>query len=187
MILDAAPLLPSSYLPLYIFEPRYRRMLAHALESERLFAVASRGSKQAGAHREIGGLGIFGACVSNSDGTSNLILQGLARVKFTAWSKRDGYPLADISILESEALDSPENSALQKEILGLMRRAANQIPDHLFAMLAEAPDSSIFSDLAAAAIVAEPALRQRLLEETHVGRRLEILAAYLASSPACAG
>src|SRR5438876_10952179 len=45
---DQAPVMPSpgavlfphALLPLYIFEPRYREMLAHALAHERMFCVA---------------------------------------------------------------------------------------------------------------------------------------------------
>ena len=38
MILPKATLFPSAPLPLYIFEPRYRQMLAHALDTQRMFA-----------------------------------------------------------------------------------------------------------------------------------------------------
>jgi len=40
MTLPNATLFPQALLPLYIFEPRYRQMLADALHSNRLFAVA---------------------------------------------------------------------------------------------------------------------------------------------------
>ncbi|MBI3192595.1 MAG: LON peptidase substrate-binding domain-containing protein, partial [Pedosphaera parvula] len=40
MILPNAILFPQAMLPLHIFEPRYRRMLADALHSHRMFCVA---------------------------------------------------------------------------------------------------------------------------------------------------
>jgi len=40
MPLPGAVLFPHALLPLYIFEPRYREMLAHALAHERMFCVA---------------------------------------------------------------------------------------------------------------------------------------------------
>jgi len=40
MTLPNATLFPQALLPLYIFEPRYRQMLAEALHSSRMFAVA---------------------------------------------------------------------------------------------------------------------------------------------------
>ena len=40
MTLPNATLFPQALLPLYIFEPRYRHMLADALHSNRMFSVA---------------------------------------------------------------------------------------------------------------------------------------------------
>ncbi|MCX7915835.1 MAG: LON peptidase substrate-binding domain-containing protein, partial [Verrucomicrobiae bacterium] len=38
MVLPNAVLFPGAVLPLYVFEPRYRRMLADALAGDRMFA-----------------------------------------------------------------------------------------------------------------------------------------------------
>lgn len=162
-------------------------MLASALEADRLFAIASRIEDSSDEVYSVGGLGIVRACVANSDGTSNLILQGLVRVKFLSWSTHDGYPYAEISVLHPDGLDAPQNPALQKEILGVLSRQGDNVPDHLLTMLAESPNSSVFADLAAAAVVADFPVRQRLLEEVNATRRLEILASYLSSSAAFAG
>src|SRR6267378_1924673 len=40
MTLPNATLFPQALLPLYIFEPRYRRMLVDSLHSDRMFSVA---------------------------------------------------------------------------------------------------------------------------------------------------
>jgi len=40
MTLPSATLFPQALLPLYIFEPRYRRMLVDALNTDRMFSVA---------------------------------------------------------------------------------------------------------------------------------------------------
>jgi Lon protease-like protein len=82
MTLPNATLFPQALLPLYIFEPRYRQMLADALNSNRMFSVAMQ--KQ-GSTREtpspVAGLGLIRVSVGHRDGTSHLILQGLARVE----------------------------------------------------------------------------------------------------------
>jgi Lon protease-like protein len=39
MPLPGAVLFPHALLPLYIFEPRYRKMLEHALQRHRMFCV----------------------------------------------------------------------------------------------------------------------------------------------------
>src|SRR3974377_1264678 len=82
MTLPNATLFPQALLPLYIFEPRYRQMLADALHPHRMFSVAMQ---KPGSGREspspVAGLGLIRVSVGHRDGTSHLILQGLARVE----------------------------------------------------------------------------------------------------------
>src|SRR5256886_16469437 len=82
MTLPNATLFPQALLPLYIFEPRYRQMLADALHSNRMFSVAMQ---KPGSTREspspVAGLGLIRVWVAHRDGTSHLCLQGVARVE----------------------------------------------------------------------------------------------------------
>src|ERR1700677_334490 len=82
MTLPNATLFPQSLLPLYIFEPRYRRMLADSLDTDRMFSVAMQ---KPGRSREtpspVAGLGLIRVSVGHQDGPSHLVLQGLARVE----------------------------------------------------------------------------------------------------------
>src|SRR5437588_2593695 len=82
MTLPNATLFPQALLPLYIFEPRYRRMLTDALKSNRMFSVAMQ---HPGRSREtpcsVAGLGLIRVAVDHDDGTSHLILQGLSRIE----------------------------------------------------------------------------------------------------------
>ena len=92
-------LFPNSLLPLHIFEPRYRAMLHTALEEERMFCIAltKRGIDEWSSPKDfhhIAGLGLVRACVGRGDGTSHLILQGLARVKFTKFVQEAPFPIA---------------------------------------------------------------------------------------------
>jgi Lon protease-like protein len=74
MTLPEATLFPQALLPLYIFEPRYRQMLADALHSNRMFSVAMQ---KPGSSREtpspVAGLGLIRVSVGHRDGTSHLI------------------------------------------------------------------------------------------------------------------
>ena len=82
MTLPNATLFPQALLPLYIFEPRYRQMLADALGTHRMFSVAMQ---KPDTTREtplpVAGLGLIRVSVGHKDGTSHLILQGLTRVE----------------------------------------------------------------------------------------------------------
>ncbi len=78
-------MLPGALLPLHIFEPRYRALLAHSLETHRMIGMAtldpSRPAPDPGhppLHREIG----VGEIVSHQplpDGRSNIVLQYVGR------------------------------------------------------------------------------------------------------------
>lgn len=82
MTLPSATLFPQALMPLYIFEPRYQRMLRDALHSHRMFTVAmQRPDRQRENPCVVAGLGLIRVSVRHSDGTSHLILQGLTRVQ----------------------------------------------------------------------------------------------------------
>jgi ATP-dependent Lon protease len=97
MTLPSATLFPQALLPLYIFEPRYRQMLADMLRTDRMFSVAMQ---QPGKQRElpcpVAGLGLIRVSVAHQDGTSHLILQGLSRVQLVKTVQVKPYRIASI-------------------------------------------------------------------------------------------
>ena len=99
MPLPGAVLFPHALLPLYIFEPRYRKMLEHALQQHRMFCVTLIKPSCPDWHAaedffHLATAGLIRACVGRSDGTSNLILQGLQRVRFTSFEQEKPFPIA---------------------------------------------------------------------------------------------
>src|SRR3954468_12920125 len=102
MTLPEATLFPQALLPLYIFEPRYRQMLADALHSNRMFLVAMQ---RPGSTREspspVAGLGLIRVSVGHRDGTSHLILQGLARVQLAEAVRYKPYRIQRIQPIET--------------------------------------------------------------------------------------
>src|SRR5205814_6931216 len=122
MPLPGALLFPHSLLPLYIFEPRYQQMLEHALNHHRIFSVAlvkpDRTEWESTADFfHVAGVGLIRACVGRGDGTSNLILQGLERVRFTSFAQDEPFPIAAIEPLESESETSDETEPLAAKVL----------------------------------------------------------------------
>src|SRR5688572_16307684 len=95
MTLPNAILFPQVMLPLFIFEARYRKMLKAVLESDRMFAIAmQKPGNPKGTPSDIAGLGLLRAAVTHNDGTSHLILQGIARIQLTETVKHRPYRLA---------------------------------------------------------------------------------------------
>ena len=121
MTLPNATLFPQALLPLYIFEPRYRQMLADALHSNRMFSVAMQ---RPGNSREtpapIAGLGLIRVSVGHSDGTSHLILQGLARVELKEAVRYKPYRIQRIRPLETPPCDNVKVDALVAKVRELL-------------------------------------------------------------------
>lgn len=117
MTLPSATLFPQALLPLYIFEPRYRQMLADMLRTDRMFSVAMQ---QPGKQREapcvVAGLGLIRVSVGHQDGTSHLILQGLARVELVDTVRVRPYRIASIRPLQPAPSDNVMVDALVAKV-----------------------------------------------------------------------
>ncbi len=187
MPLPGTVLFPHALLPLYIFEPRYREMLEHALQQHRMFCVAlikpSCPDWQAPEDFfHFATAGLIRACVGRGDGTSNLILQGLRRVRFTSFKQEKPFPIAGIDVVESRDPMTVETEALGTkvvELYGRLKQDRRPLPTKLDQYLSELRDLEMLADLTASAFVSDPLRRQRLLEEHSVNQRLRFLIKYL--------
>jgi len=121
MTLPNATLFPQALLPLYIFEPRYRQMLSDALHSNRMFSVAMQ---KPGRAREtpspVAGLGLIRVSVGHRDGTSHLILQGLARVELEGAVRYKPYRIQRIRPLHAPPCDNVTVDALVAKVRELL-------------------------------------------------------------------
>ena len=121
MTLPSATLFPQALLPLYIFEPRYRKMLADMLKTDRMFSVAMQ---KPGNKREtpcqVAGLGLIRVSVGHQDGTSHLILQGLTRVELVETVQTRPYRMASIRPLQALPSDNVAIDALVAKVQELV-------------------------------------------------------------------
>jgi Lon protease-like protein len=187
MPLPGALLFPHALLPLHIFEPRYQAMLDHALREHRMFSVALVKPQRTQWNStddffDVAGVGLIRACVGRGDGTSNLILQGLRRVRFTGFEQSAPFPLARIEPLESDSVSTVETEALGAKVIELyskLKRAGRQLPEKVDNYLSHLTDMEMLADLMAATFINDPSRRQQLLEELSLNRRLRLLIQYL--------
>ena len=207
MTLPGAILFPQAMLPLYIFEPRYRRMLSDALGSHRMFSVAMQ---RPGRTREtpcsVAGLGLIRASVARKDGTSNLVLQGIARVELAETVRYRPYRVNRIRALKSTATDSVAVDALTVKVLELVSERLEQgfeLPFHVLKKLGQLedldpadlpPDFALkqaieilaklnnpeqIADLVCGTLLSSPTERQLLLETVDLETRLKHLIHFL--------
>ncbi len=187
MVLPGATLFPQALLPLHIFEPRYRTMLRHALERDRMFCVAMvrRGVEDwvdEGDFCHVAGLGLVRACVEREDGRSNLVLQGLARVRLSGFDRSAPFVVAELEELPSEATEGPEAARLADRTRALCHRFKERgidLPPQLDQYLGQITEPGVLADVVANTFVASPVGRQKLLEERSETKRLRLLVRYL--------
>jgi Lon protease-like protein len=178
MTLPNAILFPQALLPLYVFEPRYRAMLRESLESQRMFAVAlPHGSTSAAPvpHR-VAGVGLIRACVDKPDGSSNLILQGVSRVRFTDFVQEKPYYVGRIEILSTEESDALEVEALSVKVLemiGIMHDSGEIQAEGIMKFLNEIRDYDALADIVTYSFIEDVESKQKILETLNLRQRLQ--------------
>jgi len=187
MPLPGAVLFPHALLPLYIFEDRYRDMLEHALQRDRMFSVtlikpSCAEWRAPDVFFHFATVCLIRACVDRGDGTSNLVLQGLHRVRFSTFQQETPFPIARIDIIESTNSAIVESEALAEKVLELyakLKRAERRLPPKVDRYLAQLGYLEMRADLVASTFVDDPLRRQRMLEESSLNQRLRLLITYL--------
>lgn len=200
MTLPHATLFPQTLLPLYIFEPRYRKMLADALETHRLFIVARQ---RPGTRREIpeavAGLGMIRVSVNHDDGTSHLLLQGVTRVRLKQAVRYKPYRvqrIQPIRIVECDSVAADAMMARVKELVqelvqlgqplclpaGTLKPDWNEVQTcagDVLRYLGSLQDPESLADLTACAVLQNSDSRQVLLEIEEIEVRLRKLIQFL--------
>ena len=187
MLLPDCTLFPHGGLPLQIFEPRYREMLEQALEGDCFFAVARLiGEEQEELERctaDIGTIGLVRASREQEDGTSQLLLHGVMRVRFTEWHEGYGYPCASIEPQVVYFEPEEQAQAAMKTLRGSVEDAIRALPEEVqtgvLTLLDRADGPGLMTDIVSQQFVHDPDLRQQLLELDSAGARIPVLCEYL--------
>jgi len=188
MPLPNAILFPRVLLPLHIFEPRYKKMLADCLTEERMFAVAllQRGKESEGENPvpfPIAGVGVIRTSIVRPDGSSNLILEGVARVRICEYVKLVPYLIARIEPLASteEVAKIPRGPLLQvvRQLAHARARAGAKLPKSVLAALRTIKNPGYLSDLVSYTLLDDFYEKQLMLETLSIDERLDKLVALL--------
>jgi ATP-dependent Lon protease len=193
MALSDCTLFPHCLLPLFIFESRYREMINHVLENDRIFCIGTvrpgmdpDGPEAESAIHTISTAGMIRACVGQPDGTSHLILQGLRRIQITGWEQTEPFRIAKVETFEEQpspsmAAEDPEpaeDPALLAADLLDLTTTRGPLSSALAEQLNEIEDPATTADVIAYNLVREPRLKQQILEMPQLLSRLRTLLAY---------
>lgn len=181
-------LFPNTLLPLHIFEPRYRAMVTDCLARDRRLAMVGLKPSDHGdyagrpAVHEVAGLGRIVKCERLATGRFNILLKGEVRVRIERELPSDTlYRLVQSVELQDAGAERDAVPPLLDEVRRACRRILEVVrratPEMEATLTAAAP--GILCDQVASAVIPSPAVRQALLEELDVERRLRRLLAEL--------
>jgi ATP-dependent Lon protease len=180
--------LPDTLTPLAIGQERSIQLVNDALAGSRMLVmVASRNPEleQPGPDDlyRVGVVGAIARMIKVPDGTLRILVQGGQRVQIDRWVQEAPYLVAEISELPDSIVETPELTALSRNVQETFSRIVDQVPylpEELQYALANIEDPSALSHLIAGSLRMKSDEKQELLEETDVLRRLRRLAEILA-------
>lgn len=117
------------------------------------------------------------------DGTMRVVLRGLARAEVTKMSYRGGYFSAEFRLIDEKPAGSAQAEALAREAVAAFQQAAAlgmTAPPEVVETLSSVDDPRYLSDLMAHHLPSPAAIKQSLLEQNSIERRLEELFKILA-------
>ena len=177
--LPGVVLLPGTLLPLHIFEPRYRAMVADALSGEHTIGMAMMrpGWAKAGptpAIFPVGGAGRIVASEELPDGRYDIVLEGEFRYRVLDETPPSPYRIARVEEIRSIPFPTAEEAArVTREAMRLFGQIAGPMA------LAPLPEEDLPPERLASEIALrlryEPAELQRYLETDALAERLSTL------------
>ncbi|MGH9112480.1 MAG: LON peptidase substrate-binding domain-containing protein [Acidimicrobiales bacterium] len=178
-------LLPGMLLPLHVFEPRYRQLVADCRAADGTFGVVliERGSEVGGGdvRTDVGTLAQIARADALPDGRWVLAAVGVRRIRVEAWLPDDPYPRAELVDWPDDPdgagdLDWEDVTALLRRTAALRRELGEPAPP---LDLELAGDPVVASYQAAAVAPIGPADRQRLLAAPSLPARAGLVRAML--------
>jgi uncharacterized protein len=180
--LPTVVLFPSVFLPLHVFEPRYREMVADAVASDRLIGMVllrpgwQRDYEGRPPVYAVGCSGVVTHVERMADGRYNLVLRGVERFRIVEENHERSYRRAVVEPLADQAL-TPEDRAVirnQRAKLETMLSPAVQKAGADSAMPSTMSDEDLVNALAQY-LDLEPLEKQALLEKSSLRTRAESL------------
>lgn len=186
MTLPGIVFFPKAMVPLRIFESRYRQMLADVIEGHRMFALLGldeKAAKDADSFEpplKTASAGIIRICKKNPDGTSNLLLQGISRIRVLEVVREEPYRMVKVEPLDTivdatQPVARPELALLLEENRDLGGDATEEILEYLNPL----KNDEAYVDLVAFVLCRETYRKQRLLEILDLTERASLLATHL--------
>lgn len=185
MVLGDCYLFPGCLLPLFIFEERYRLMLADALRTERMFCIGTRIRTGDGKSEllPVSTAGLIRACKKQADGTSHVMLQGMRRIRLNGCQQEKPFVVAEVepmtTVIETEPDYVNELKQRSLELLPDAAACAGESMRNLRTALVKIECPELVCDILSYHFVRRPAVQRSLLVEPVLEKRYDTLIAEL--------
>ena len=180
---------PGTALPLHLFEPRYRRMVEDCIDSGPMAMAVTllapgweEDYEGNPAIHEVAGAGRIVAHQLRDDGTHDVILHGLKRVRLHEIASDDvPYRRARaVPIDDAGEVSSAELIAMIACATNVAARVRERQPDFQLHISSELPAGRA-ADVVADQLIVSPEYRQRVLQESDVPTRIGLVTDAIAS------
>ena len=179
---------PEMLIPLNVGQQRSIELVNDVLRGDRsIVMVASRTPEVEVPTPEdlytVGVIGVVARMIRVPDGTLRVLIQGGQRVRIDGWVATEPYLVAQISELPDVVNQTPELTALMRNVQQTFTDIVNEVPylpEELQIMVANVEEPSTLTHLIAGALRLRTEEKQELLEEVDVTKRLRRLSEILA-------
>jgi Lon protease-like protein len=172
-------LFPGASLPLHIFEPRYRELLADCRRGDGRFGVvlATGGPERELPRGRVGCVAEVQEVHALPDGRSNVLVEGVERFAFEEFvDSPASYFVGEVSAYEDEPVEDAEElrtmDAEVRTLFARVARAARAIADDNDPVPTLPPDPALLSFRVASLVDLDNDARQRLLVSRSPAERL---------------
>ncbi|WP_037504020.1 endopeptidase La [Sphingomonas jaspsi] len=178
---------PHRIVPLFVGREKSVAALEAAMKADKqLFLVAqldpSEDEPDRDAMYDLGVVATAMQLLKLPDGTVRVLVEGAQRARLVNLVDADGYQAAEVEMVDEEASDDVEATALMRSVIDQFENYAKlnkRLPAETAMQLGEIEDASILADAVASNLSVKVSDKQALLGELNPARRLEMVFAFM--------
>ena len=176
MILPNIFLLPNQLLPLHIFEDKYKAMIEDVIDGDRIFGICDKTVYKMEDKTEIASVGLLHACEKQDEGTSDLMLLGLQKVKILNLNNEKIYPRVEIDPIDTQSLEPRQQDVVIEHILEKVEPIINtnhQITD-VINKISESKNIDLLLDYSILLTQKDPKIQKKMFQTIDIKEKMRL-------------
>lgn len=177
---------PNTILPLFVFEDRYKKLVADVLNTQdKLLSIVllkpgwEKNYFENPPVYSVAGLGRIVQSETLPDGKYNILLQGISRIKIVDFTQVSPYRIAKTEILREKNIISKDLDALFSRLVAYCWELTEDFPEARELLknylVTSSPDAGVLADITAHYLNISPEQKQQVLNTVNVIKRLKLI------------